>query len=367
MHTIRSIHEKMVNEQLLFVYRGDISERNSLPLITLLENEMKDDSFGFAGQKRLFMFVLESLQNISKHGDHLHHRGMSLVTYSKTDDGYTITTANILASDHVGDLRKRLEEVNKLDIVETKNLYRKILNSSQFSSKGGAGLGLIEMAAKTGNKLDYDFLPVDNEFSYFILSKTVDSDGIGVHTGNTGKQFRSDQVIQLEKLMAENNIYMIWSGHINSAIGGEVLSLAESKLSDENVDSSLRRRVFAILVEILENVSKYNPGRQTEEKFGMPVATIRLEDGKFVLTTGNLILDSGIEELQRKLDIVNLQDKEGLKELFFTSLSEQSVDTDSTGNMGLIAMARKSGGKLDYRFEKVNMIYSYFMLTVKIE
>jgi len=35
--------------------------------------------------------------------------------------------------------------------------------------------------------------------------------------------------------------------------------------------------------------------------------------------------------------------------------------------MGLIAMARKSGGKLDYRFEKVNMIYSYFMLTVKIE
>jgi len=357
----------MVNERLLFVFRGDISERNSLPLITLLENEMKDDSFGFAGQKRLFMFVLESLQNIAKHGDHVHHGGMSLVTYSKTGDGYTITTANILESDHVANLRERLEQVNKLDIVETKNLYRKILNSSELSSKGGAGLGLIEMAAKTGNKLEYDFVKVDDKFSYYILSKTVDSDGIGVHTGNTEIQFRTDKVIQLERLLAENQIYMIWSGHINSEIGSEVFSLTESKLNDENVDSSLRKRVLSIIVEILENVSKYNPGRQTEEKYGMPIVTIRLEDGKFILSTGNLILNSSIEELQRKLDAVNLYDREGLTELFYTSLSGQSVDNDSTGNMGLIAMARKSGSKLDYRFERVNNIYSYFMLTVKVE
>ncbi len=50
------------------------------------------------------------------------------------------------------------------------------------------------------------------------------------------------------------------------------------------------RRVFNIMVEILENVSKYNPGREAEEKYGMPVAIVRLEDGKFLLTTGNLIL-----------------------------------------------------------------------------
>jgi hypothetical protein len=51
-----------------------------------------------------------------------------------------------------------------------------MLSNSEFSSKGGAGLGLIEMAKKTGNKLDYDFLQFDSEHSYFILSKTVDSE-----------------------------------------------------------------------------------------------------------------------------------------------------------------------------------------------
>ncbi len=128
---------------------------------------MKDESFGFVGRKRLFMFVLESLQNMAKHGDHLHHGDMSLVTYSKTENGYTITTGNTIAADHVSDLKNRLEYVNKADIKEIRNLYRQILSTSEFSKKGGAGLGLFEMAIKTGNKLDYDFIPVDRGF--FLL------------------------------------------------------------------------------------------------------------------------------------------------------------------------------------------------------
>lgn len=365
MEITRAIHDKMVKEKLLFVYRGDITDRNSLPLITLLENEMKDDSFEFIGRKRLFMFVLESLQNIAKHSD-LNHRGMSMVTYSKTGEGYTITTGNIVNSDHADDLRKRLDEVNKLDIKETKNLYRQILNTGEFSQKGGAGLGLIEMAIKTGNKLDYDFYPVEKDYSYFILSKTVDSSGTGVHSEDRKNVFKSDSVVNLEHLMADNKIYMIWSGHVTSGIGDEVLSITETKLTDEDVDSSLRRRVFNVMVEVLENVSKYSPGRECEEKFGMPIVIIRLEEEKFVLTTGNLLLNSGIDDLKLKLDTINGYDKNQLKDLFFSSLSEQSIEIDSTGNMGLIAMARKSGNKLIYQFEKVNDVFSYFMLTVKV-
>jgi hypothetical protein len=254
-----------------------------------------------------------------------------------------------------------------LDIAEIKNLYKQILNTSEFSEKGGAGLGLIEMAVKTGNKLDFDFVPVDSDFSYFILSKTVDSSGLGVHSGKTDNKFSGDSIIQLENLMAENKIYMIWSGHITSDIGEEVLSLAESRLTEEDIDSQLRRRVFNVMVEILENVSKYNPGREPEEKYGMPVAMVRLVDNKFLLTTGNLILKTRVSDLKGKLDAINSYDKAGLRELFYKSLSEQSIETDSTGNMGLIEMARKSGSKLNYQFEEVNDIYSYFMLTVNVE
>jgi len=367
MDITRTIHDKMRKERLLFVYRGEITDRNSLPLLTLLENEMMDDSYGFVGRKRLFMYVLESLQNIVKHGDHSGRGGMSLVTYSKTDDGYTITTGNIIASDHVNDLKKRLDRVNRLDINEIKDLYRQILNSSEFSMKGGAGLGLIEMAMKTGNRLDYDFVAVDKKYSYFILSKTVDSSGVGIHASRKDQRFDSDSFVQLEQLMDKKKIYMIWSGHFTPGIGEEVLSLTEAKLTEEDIDSALRRRVFNIMIEILENVSKYNLGREAEQKYGMPVVLVRLEERKFILTTGNLILNTRVSDLKVKLDKINSFDSEGLKTLFFTSLSAQSIDTDSTGNMGLISMARKSGSKLNYQFEEVNDQYSYFMLNVRIE
>ncbi len=138
------------------------------------------------------------------------------------------------------------------------------------------------------------------DFSYFILSKTVDSTGMGIYSGQENKAFSSVSIVDLEQLMAKHNIYLIWSGHVSPDIGEEVLSITESKLTEEDVDTKLRRRIFSIMVEILENISKYNPGREPEELYGMPVVMVRLEDGKFVLTTGNLILNTSVNRTERE-------------------------------------------------------------------
>ena len=38
-----------------------------------------------------------------------------------------------------------------------------MLNNNQFSPKGGGGLGFVDLARKSGQKLHYDFKPVDDE------------------------------------------------------------------------------------------------------------------------------------------------------------------------------------------------------------
>jgi hypothetical protein len=367
MDLTKRIRDKMMKERLMFVYRGVVTNENSVPLLMLLEKEMENSEFGFLGRKRLFMFVLESLQNVSRHSDQNQYADMSLVVYSKKDNGYTVTTGNVLPSANIIDLKSKLDEINNLQTDEIRNVYRQMLSNAQFSDKGGAGLGLIEMAKKTGNKLDYDFVQLDEEFSYFILSKTVNSVGVGMHFGEKEQPFNGKVISQLERLMAENNVYLIWSGHISTDVEKEVLTFTETKLAEEDVELTLRRRIFSVLVEILENVAKYSPGREPEEKFGMPVAMIRLEDDVYTLTTGNLILNEKVEDLKRKLDTINKYDKVGLKELFRKSLSGQTINSNSTGNMGLIDMARKSGSKLVYQFEQINELYSYYVLTVKVE
>ena len=366
MDLTRRIRDKMTMERLMFVYRGVVTNENSVPLLMLLEKEMENSEFGFIGRKRVFMFVLESLQNVSRHSDGSEHAGMSLVVYSKVNGGYTVTTGNVISTSNIEDLKKRLDEINHLQTGEIRNVYRQMLSNSEFSSKGGAGLGLIEMAKKTGNKLDYDFLQIDGAHSYFILSKTVDSEGVGVHYHTPEKPFSGDSMAELERLMAENNISLLWSGHLTPDVGKEVISFTETKLSEDDIESSQKRRVFSILVEIIENVAKYSPGSEHEEKFGMPVAMIRYENRNYTITTGNLVKNEKVDHLKDTLDKINSYDKAGLKGLFRKSLSEQNNSSDGTGNMGFIDMARKSGSKLDYQFEKLNDSYSYYILSVRV-
>jgi hypothetical protein len=129
----------------------------------------------------------------------------------------------------------------------------------------------------------------------------------------------------------------------------------------------MRRRVFSVLIEMIENVAKYSPGVEVEEKLGMPVAMIRFKNKTYSLTTGNLILNEKVSTLKGKMDTVNKYNREGLKELFRQALLEQTATSDSTGSMGLIDMARKSGSKLIYQFDRVNELYSYYTITVKVE
>ena len=358
----------MMEERLMFVYRGIVTNENSEALLMLLEKEMEQSDFGFLGRKRLFMFVLESLQNVSRHSSRKDHGQMSLVVYSKKNRGYTVTTANVISRNDAPELREQLDLLNSLDTNGIRDLYRQKLSTTDFSEKGGAGLGLIEMAKKTGNKLDYDFIDIDNDNQYFILSKSVDSGGKSEHdSGNSEKLFNGDNIVSLEKMMATNNIAMVWSGHLSTDIEKQFLSFTETRMSEEDLELKVRRKVFSIMVECLQNISKYNPGFEIEEELGMPIAMIISEKNGMRLTTGNLIKNDQIDSLLDKLKTVNRYDKKGLKELYRISLAGEDLKAEQTGIMGLIDIARKSGHKLDYEFEEVNSNYSYYVLSVLVD
>lgn len=368
MDLTKRIRNKMMKERLMFVYRGVITADNTISLLTLLEKEMMENSeFGFVSRKRLFMFVLESLQNIFRHTEKDHFAEMSLVVYSKTDSGYTVITGNVIEADSVKALRGTLEKLNKLEPEEIRSLYWQTLSTGEFSSKGGAGIGLIEMAKKTGNRLEYDFVSVDSKHSYFVVNKSVESVSTVISAEKNSSLFRGKSAVQLEKLMADNNLYLIWSGHLSPELGNEVLSFTETQLSETDADAVIRRKVFIILMEALENIARYSPESEEEKKYGMPLAMIRMKDHIYLITTGNLIPNENVGALREKLDLINSCDKTSLKELFKNALLKQNLESESTGNMGLIEIARISGNPLSYNFERINDLYSYYTLTVRVD
>jgi hypothetical protein len=76
-------------------------------------------------------------------------------------------------TENVNFLESKLSEINSLDKEGLKELYKSIIKSSQLSEKGGAGLGFVDMARKSGQKLEYHFNKIDDKYSFFSLKTKI--------------------------------------------------------------------------------------------------------------------------------------------------------------------------------------------------
>ena len=91
----------------------------------------------------------------------------------KNDNEYIITSGNPVTNDTKDKIIDKLEQINKLDKDGLKALYKDIIKTGSISEKGGAGLGFVDMARKSGEKLVYDFKEIDGDSSFFSLQTLI--------------------------------------------------------------------------------------------------------------------------------------------------------------------------------------------------
>jgi hypothetical protein len=161
------------NDKLLFVYMGALSNHMVISSINLIEkNISKDNDFRKLRHKLSFLMI-ESFQNIIRYGDEpadkrfRYRKEMFMVR--NIGGTFYIGSVNLIENKKIKYVKDKLQEVNRLDGAELNELYRKILTNNEFTQAGGAGLGFIEMARKTSQKLHFDFEKIDDTYSYFYL------------------------------------------------------------------------------------------------------------------------------------------------------------------------------------------------------
>ena len=111
-------------------------------------------------QKKVYHFLVEILQNISKHSYKNNGIREGIFLIGLKDKHFNIGTGNYISVEKEDDLKRQLDLVNSLTHDELNNLYRKYLREGRNNDKGSAGLGLIDLARETEDKIDYEFFPV---------------------------------------------------------------------------------------------------------------------------------------------------------------------------------------------------------------
>ena len=171
-------YKSMKAHEITLVYEGEITHQITKAFTSLTESNMaKDDEPGNV-QRKVFHVMVECLQNISKHADDFTSNdylfsGRGIFLVSKGENEYSVTTGNAVDNERIEELTNMLETINKMDKEELKGLYKRQMKEGRLSEKGGAGLGFIDIKRKTGKELEYHFLPISNDTSFFLLTSTI--------------------------------------------------------------------------------------------------------------------------------------------------------------------------------------------------
>jgi hypothetical protein len=130
--------------------------------------------------KKILLVMIESLENIMKYSESppLWVDGNKefdpAFNIRKEKKRYLISSSNPIEKHNISSIENKIGFLNTLNQQGLKDYYKETITNGQFSQRGGAGLGLIEMAKISGNKIAYEFLQIDEKYARFSLMITID-------------------------------------------------------------------------------------------------------------------------------------------------------------------------------------------------
>ena len=170
--------------------------------------------------------------------------------------------------------------------------------------------------------------------------------------------------------MEQNNILLLFKGAMNVELISSILQIAEAKLEKYNEQPKVKKKLFNVLVECLQNVylhlDKTKQLNVSTEDDSAILIIGKVEDG-YKIVTGNYIENLNAQKLRDNLDYLMELDDEDLKEKYREVLSNQGFSEKGGAGLGLIDIIRKSGRQVDYKIKELNDQFSFFSMQVTIQ
>jgi hypothetical protein len=121
------------------------------------------------------------------------------------------------------------------------------------------------------------------------------------------------------------------------------------------------------MVEMLQNISKHGDNMEEFADGTSGIFYLGQTEEEFILTSGNYIKSSKIDNFKERLDMINELNEDELNEYFNKILLDQSaIDPQKTG-LGFIDMRLKTHRKMAYDFTRVDDEFSFFTLQTSIK
>ena len=170
--------------------------------------------------------------------------------------------------------------------------------------------------------------------------------------------------------MNEGEVLLAYKGTITMDLITKSLDTIESKLDNSQESLKIKKRLYYILVESLQNLYHHisdapiKEREQIGENFAMFI--ISKINGNYKITTGNFIQEANVQVLKDRLYQISFLNKDELKELYKLILTNVEFSKKGGGSLGIIDMIRKTENQVSYQFNQYDDELYFFSLEVVI-
>ncbi|HYW94923.1 MAG TPA: SiaB family protein kinase [Bacteroidales bacterium] len=170
---VSRFREHIYKNRIMLTYMGEISQEIILALLNMTEKKLDASHEDIGIKSKIFNVMVECLQNITYHNERNKYSRSSMFVISRNAGGYVIYSGNALQKLKAHELQEKLQRINDMTAPERKDFYLHWLQNRRIKGNPGAGLGLIDIARKTGSDLEFNFEEIDGEYVYFALKTVV--------------------------------------------------------------------------------------------------------------------------------------------------------------------------------------------------
>ncbi len=174
---IEIIYENLISKGISIVYIGKFNHSVIKMFSSMAEDDMRKGKIDLTTRKRVYHAIIEILQNMARHSDEIAEKGKvgrGLFMIGKKRDKYFIITSNKIKNSQIEKVESSLQTINNATLDELNEMHQHQLKYGSLSKKGGAGLGLIDIARKTSKNILYNFIPINKQYSYFLMKVVID-------------------------------------------------------------------------------------------------------------------------------------------------------------------------------------------------
>lgn len=369
LHKVDFAKNYLLNSQNIdmeYIYRGYFSDEVVSHILQIVERQLESSGENFRLRKKAYNVMVEGLQNITRHqvSKEYESKRDGIFCIRKQFNKYYISTGNQIQNEEVDNLKKMLDQLNKMDKLELKAYYQDLLNNGTFSKKGGAGIGLVDMARKSGQKLAYQFVDIDEESKFFFLKICLNTEDDADLLDKNIPEEKFTKLSELYNHLMKENITLLLRGVFDLENVGDIIeSIKTSKVKTKHKQTKI---ILSLMYEMLMNIIHH--AAVVDKLDGIPGIFLMSKSddrGHLLFTSGNLIPNDQESLIKAQIKHLNDLDYDDLDTYLLKSqLFENGLI--KTGQ-GLVEFRKKTKNKLNFYFENIRPNYSLFTLQLHLE